>query len=80
MIYYPAQFEECFDTCDTGNGFVVTFRDVPEVITQGYNLYDAIEMGRDALVMAMVFYDDKGEERPRPSQPQNGDVMTGAEL
>lgn len=86
-MLYPAQFEEVFVEHDVaesgygdvrhtcGNGFVVTFRDVPEANTQGNNFSDAVEMAQDALRTAMEFYDERGEERPKPSEPQMGDVI-----
>ena len=86
-MLYPAQFEEIFVEHDVsesgygdvryncGNGFVVTFRDVPEAITQGDNFADAVEMAQDALRTAMEFYDEDGKPRPLPSEPQQGDVL-----
>lgn len=84
---YPAQFEEVFVEHDVaengysdvrhsfGDGFVVTFRDVPEAITQGDNFLEAVEMAQDALIAAMEFYDERGEPRPEPSIVLQGDVM-----
>lgn len=90
--YYPAQFEETTDNhvhindygdetyYEFSDGFVVTFRDVPEAITQGYNFLDAIGMAEDALCLAMEFYKERGDDYPTPSAPQTGDVMIGVEL
>ena len=83
MIYYPAQFEECFTTVEgsmdedhyISDGFVVTFRDVPEANTQGDTFEDALDMAEDALRTAMEFYDEDGKTYPTPSEPQHGDVM-----
>ena len=83
MIYYPAQFEECFTEVehsigpdyDISDGFVVTFRDVPEANTQGDTFIEALEMAQDALKTAMEFYDEDGKTYPTPSEPQHGDVM-----
>lgn len=83
---YPAQLEECFtqQDCTTiddkeyvSDGFVVTFRDVPEAITQGDTYADALDMAQDALSTAMEFYDEDNKPRPKPSEPQQGDVMIG---
>jgi antitoxin HicB len=52
-MYYPAQFESAVE-----GGFVVTFRDIPEAITQGENETEAMEMAQDALVTAFDFYFD----------------------
>ena len=84
---YPARFEEITDNdvhindygdetfYEFSGGFVVTFRDVPEAITQGDNLLDALDMAQDALSTAMEFYDEDNNPRPKPSEPQYGDVM-----
>lgn len=84
---YPAQFEQVFVEHDVaesgygdvrhsfGDGFVVTFRDVPEANTQGDTFLEAVEMAQDALITAMEFYDEDGKPRPEPSEPQQGDVM-----
>ena len=37
-------------------GYVVTFRDVPEGITQGETLEDAVCRAADALAVALEFY------------------------
>ena len=80
---YPAQFEECFTEVEhsigpdyyISDGFVVTFRDVPEANTQGDTFIEALEMAQDALKTAMEFYDEDAKPRPKPSEPQQGDVM-----
>ena len=79
-MWYPAQFEEVFsdknyDEIDFSNGFVVTFRDVPEAITQGEDFADALDMAQDALRTAMQFYEEDGLELPFPSDCKHGDVM-----
>jgi antitoxin HicB len=52
-------------------GFTVTFKDVPEAITQGETEKEAAAMAEDALVIALSFYTDNGETLPRPS-PADG--------
>lgn len=82
-MLYPAQFEECFTEVEhsigpdyhISDGFVVTFRDVPEANTQGDTFIEAVEMAQDALQTAMEFYDEDGKPYPTPSEPQQGDVM-----
>lgn len=85
MIYY-AQFEEIKDNdvfldedggetfIEYNGGFVVKFRDVPEALTQGKDFAEAVDMAEDALRTAMEFYDERGEDYPKPSEPQQGDV------
>ena|ERR1700680_4650063 len=53
---------------DKSGGYVVTFRDVPEAITQGANLDEALEQAADALDEAMAGRMRLGEEIPLPSK------------
>lgn len=91
-MIYPAQFEETKGNdvwCDEeGNetymefsdGFVVTFRDVPEAITQGDNFAEAISMAQDALRTAVDIYIECGGNPPAPSAPRHGDVVIEVKL
>lgn len=72
---YPAQLTESFSVEGFTEGFAVQFRDVPEAITQGDTFEDAVCMAEDALKTAMQFYDEDNKPRPKPSEPQQGDVM-----
>lgn len=72
---YPAQFEDCLGVECFKCSIVVTFRDVPEAITQGDTFEDAVCMAEDALKTAMEFYSEDGKPYPVPSEPQQGDVM-----
>jgi len=63
-MYYPAKFEPAQE-----GGFVVTFRDIPEAITQGDTFDEAMEMAKDALVTAMDFYFEDQRNVPEPSTP-----------
>lgn len=67
-MFYPAHFEPA----DEG-GFVVTFRDIPEAITQGDTLEEATAAAQDALVTAMDFYFEDGRPIPPASAPQEGE-------
>ncbi len=51
-------------------GFLVTFPDVPEAITDGATREDAAERAIDALVTALSFYTDAGEPLPVPGKGQ----------
>lgn len=75
-MWYPAQFEQVFDEhlISFSTGFVVTFRDVPQAITQGKDFADALDMAQDALRTAMQFYEEDGLELPFPSDCEHGDV------
>lgn len=57
---YPVKLEP-----DSG-GFVVSFPDIPEALTQGDNREDALEMARDALVTAFEFYFEDSRKIPAP--------------
>ncbi|KGH16362.1 type II toxin-antitoxin system HicB family antitoxin [Comamonas thiooxydans] len=70
MHKYPARF----DPADEG-GYNVTFRDIPEAITQGETLAEADSMARDALVTAMEFYFEDGRTVPPPSPPEKGERL-----
>ncbi|MDR5762863.1 type II toxin-antitoxin system HicB family antitoxin [Caballeronia sp. LZ035] len=69
MLRYPARFDP-----DTG-GFVVTFRDIPEAITQGDSLERAREMAADALLTAMDFYFEDKRLVPRPSKANKNEEL-----
>lgn len=60
---YPAQFK--FD--EEEQYYLITFRDIPEAITQGFSLEEAYFMAQDALVTAMDFYFDDHRPVPTPS-------------
>lgn len=60
---YPAAFEK------TEQGYVVSFRDIPEAITQGDTLEEAIDMAEDALLTALSFYFEDNRNIPSPSSP-----------
>ena len=57
---------------ETDGGFVVTFRDIPEAITQGETVEDALVMAKDALETAMEFYFEDKRCVPAPSKPKRG--------
>ncbi len=67
---YPARFKP-----DPTGGFVVSFRDIPEAITQGETLEEAYEMALDALITALDFYFEDQREVPLPSSPKRGEKI-----
>lgn len=69
-MYYPAQFTPVEE-----GGFVVTFRDLPEAITQGDDKTEAREMAADVLLSTMDFYFDDKRPVPLPSKPQKGEEL-----
>lgn len=69
-MFYPAKFAP-----DADGGYTVTFRDVPEAITQGDDLDDAREAAADALLTAMDFYFEDSRQVPMPSKPTDGELL-----
>jgi antitoxin HicB len=51
-------------------GYVVTFVDIPEAITQGDTLEEALEMAKDGLETALEFYFEENRPVPMPSTPK----------
>jgi len=52
--------------------FLVTFPDIPEAITQGDDIEDALRHGADALETALDYYLESGRPIPAPSKPKRG--------
>lgn len=69
-VSYPALLEDTLE-----GGFVVTFRDVPEAITDGRSFEEALDYGADALAAATEFYLEDGRDFPLPSEPLDGEVL-----
>ena len=59
---------------ETDDGFVVTFRDIPEAITQGETREDALAMALEALEVAMEFYFEDKRSVPMPSKLKRGEL------
>ena len=72
---YPALFTETPE-----GGYTVTFRDIPEAITEGQTLEEAREMAADALLTAMDFYFEDGRAVPDPSAPEAGEELVALPL
>lgn len=64
---YPVNLEAAEE-----GGFVVTFPDIPEAITQGADRADALHHAADALESALEFYFDARRTVPAPSKPRRG--------
>ncbi len=65
---YPARFTPDKEV----GGYVVTFPDVPEAITEGDTIEEAMAMGSEALTLALTFYTEKNKDLPAPSAPKRG--------
>jgi predicted RNase H-like HicB family nuclease len=68
---YPATFT----AAHKDGGFIVTFRDIPEAITQGDTEGEAIKMAHDVLGQAMSVYLNESRTVPLPSAFTGGDRM-----
>ena len=65
---YPARF-----TRDKhSGGFVVTFPDVPEAITEGDTFDEAMSMAQEALELALTFYTEASKALPKPGPLKRG--------
>ena len=62
MLAYPVTL-----TPEKEGGYVVTFRDIPEAITQGETVEEALAMAAEALELAMDFYFEGRRPVPMPS-------------
>lgn len=62
MFEYPVELIPAKE-----GGFVVTFPDVPEVITQGDDRDEALQNAADALETGLEFYVEEGRQLPLPS-------------
>lgn len=67
---YPADFTPVEEA-----GFVITFPDLPEAITQGETTQQCIEEASDALDEAIVGRINSGDNIPVASAPRNGQYL-----
>ena len=67
---YPALFEP-----NGSNGFIVSFRDVKEALTEGASLEEAKENAIDALITSIEFYIEKNKPFPLPSKPKHNEIL-----
>jgi antitoxin HicB len=56
----------------TASGFFVSFPDLPEALTEGQTIDEALEMAKDALETALEFYFEDERVVPMPSLPTEG--------
>jgi len=69
MIRYPAR------VLRDGDGFMVSFPDIPEAITGAPTKDQALELAADALTTAMDFYFEDRRHVPAPSMAKRGQVL-----
>ena len=65
MQEYQALFEPAAKWNPKERGFVVTFPDVPEAVTQGETEAEALMMAADALALCLEHYISQGKPLPR---------------
>lgn len=70
-MLYPAKFDLNPDT----SCYVVSFRDLPEALTQGYSLDEARTQAKDVLIDALDFYFEDERPVPLPSELQEGEEL-----
>ena len=66
---YPATIES-----NGEGGFIASFRDVPEAVTEAWNLEELKINAQDALITAIDFYIEDRREFPTASELQAGDL------
>ena len=69
---YPAIFHKNDD-----GSFTVTFPDLPECITEGKTMGDAIKMAQSALTQWIEFLRDEKEDIPNPSNISDLNINNG---
>jgi antitoxin HicB len=67
MLKYPVIL-----TPDENGSIMASFPDVPEALTCGVDVTDALRMAEDALLTAFEFYFDDRRPVPKPSKPKPG--------
>ena len=67
MVKYPVIL-----TPDENGTIMASFPDVPEALTCGVDVADALRMAEDALLTAFEFYFDDRKPVPKPSKPEPG--------
>ncbi len=70
-LEYPCALEEN----EESGGFVASFPDIPEALTGGGTVAEALEMAEDALSVAMTFYLEEDRDVPLPSRRRAGQCL-----
>jgi antitoxin HicB len=71
MFIYPIKLK----ADKVNGGFVVTFPDIPEAITQGDTEAEALLAAKAALESALDFYFEDNRIVPQPSKPKRGQKL-----
>lgn len=62
-------FPAIFDPDEGGDGYTVTFPDLPGCITEGDTYEEAFEMAKEALMIHLWSMEDDGDLIPAPTPP-----------
>lgn len=65
-LRYAVVLEPC--PASEGGGFTVTVPALPEIVTQGEDLEDALSMARDAIELSLAVRRDEGDETLRAAR------------
>jgi antitoxin HicB len=74
MLTYPAHVTR------DGDGFTVSFPDIPEALTGAPSREEALRLAVDALSTAMDFYFEDRRPVPLPSETKHGQVLVDLPL
>ena len=75
MYAYPALLRD-----NKEGGDIVSFRDVPEAITEIWSMDELQDTAVDALVTVLEMYFEKNRVFPEPSKPKKNEVMVALPL
>ncbi|MBD2811768.1 type II toxin-antitoxin system HicB family antitoxin [Xenorhabdus sp. Vera] len=68
-MYYPAKFAK------EDNSYTVSFNDIPEAMTCGADITEAMEMAEDVLLSCVEVYFDMDKAFPSPASELQADEM-----
>ena len=69
MLRYPVRIES------DGDGFMASFRDIPEALTGAPTIEETRSMAADALLTSMEFYFEDKRPVPSPSKTKKGEEL-----
>jgi antitoxin HicB len=77
---FTATYPASFFREENGKGLYVRFPDVPEALTGGDNLDDALAQAADCLAEAIAGRIRRGDDIPAPSRSKRGQHLIGVPL
>jgi len=76
---YKSQYPVCMEPNGEG-GYILTSRDVPEIISEIWDEKELEEYAVDALIIAADAYYEKKQVFPMPSKARKGEVLVDVPL